>query len=57
MLQRAVAAHENWRIARLRMNDVEDIVRQVDSQGIFLVFFFIKVFWLFWCSPLYFDLV
>ena len=44
MLQRAVAAGENWRIARLQMNDVEDIVRHVDSQGIFWFYVFL-VFW------------
>lgn len=38
MLQRAVAAEENRQIARLRMNDVEDFVRHVDSQGTFMVF-------------------
>lgn len=59
MLQRAVAADENQQIARLRVNDVEDFVRHVDSQGTFsdFLFFFCffgflkRVFWLFWCSP------
>lgn len=52
MLQRAVAAEENRQIARLRMNDVEDFVRHVDSQGTLWFSVLFLFFWVFLKSVL-----